>query len=91
MGCLGQREKKPWQKHCGRPRVINWTGHNGADQKALSLSLRDTNDWILLSLVGKESQSTDDAFSRYSPKAMTKKGKAFMKRKWWLPGLGDNE
>jgi len=53
--------------------------------------LRDTNDWILLSLVGKESPSTDEAFARYSAKAMTKKGRAFMKRKWWLPGLGDNE
>jgi len=78
-----------WGKKTAGPQVINWTGLSNADRKALCPKLRDTNNWILLSLAGKESPSSNKAFLEHSTKAMTTNGKSFRKRKWWL--LGDDE
>ena len=68
------------------PRVMNWTGLSWEDLASILPTLQSTSNWIVLALAGKSKLATTPLPVDGSVIAMTKKGKAFRKRQWWLKG-----
>jgi len=79
-------DKTLWGSRTRGPRVINWTGLSHEDRKAILPSRRLTSDWSLFALAGITKPGTTPFLLKGSKKAMTTKGKAFRKRKWWQSG-----
>jgi len=77
-----------WGSRVLGPRVTNLTGLSCEDQVPTLPRLRNTNNWILLSLAGKKKSGTtlSPPGGFHHSHDHERKG---LQRKWWL--LGDNE